>query len=361
MVRAARHDRLLRLLRTEGVIAVARAAAAFDVTEMTIRRDLAEMAEAGLLERVHGGAVLPAPAGGRTPRPRPALRIGFLTPNVTYYYGTVIKGAEAAASSLGYRLIYGAHFSRTTTELRRLDQLGQLDVDGLIVTPGHESEAKLATYQRLDEISTPLVVCERPLSFPDLRVERDRVSSDHAYGALLGFQHLAALGHHRVTWASVPTATSTALEQGVVRARATVSLDLQDLGCALPWAPGKRQGAAIGRLLDAIEQHDSTALFIHSDVQALTVLDALRARGWRVPEDLTLLTYDDELAADAIVPISAISPAKHELGARAVELLHRRIEDRSHTAPIEQATLLPRLHVRATSGPPRAHRRGWLH
>ncbi|WP_268958248.1 substrate-binding domain-containing protein [Occultella glacieicola] len=354
-MRAARHDRLLRLVRTEGVIVVSRAAASLGVTEVTIRRDLAELAEAGLLERVHGGAVLPSPAGPGAPRARPALRIGFLTPNVTYYFGAVIKGAESAASALGYRLIYGAHFSRTTTELRRLDQLGQLDVDGLIVTPGHESEAKLATYQRLDEISTPLVVCERPLSFPDLQVERDRVSSDHAYGALLGLQHLASLGHHRVTWVSVPTATFAALEQGVTRARATVDLDLQDLGCALPWEAGRPQAKAIVRVLDAIERHDSTALFIHSDIQAVTVLEAVLERGWRVPEDLTLLTYDDELAADASIPISAVSPAKRELGTRAVELLHRRIEDRTHSAPIEQAMLLPRLQVRASSGPPRRH------
>ncbi|WP_163541974.1 substrate-binding domain-containing protein [Occultella kanbiaonis] len=151
------------------------------------------------------------------------------------------------------------------------------------------------------------------------------------------------------TWASSLTATFAALERGVLRAKEAMDLDLQDLGRALPRAAGPRQRAAIARPLTAIEEHESTALFIHTDEQAVPVLDAALARGWRV------------LAADATVPISAISPAKHELGARAVELLHRRIEDRSHTAPIEQATLLPRLHVRATSGPPRAHRRGRLH
>lgn len=59
MLAPQRHERLLTMLRTDGAVRIAEAATALDVSDMTVRRDLADMADRGLVHKVHGGAVLP--------------------------------------------------------------------------------------------------------------------------------------------------------------------------------------------------------------------------------------------------------------------------------------------------------------
>ncbi|SDS77343.1 DNA-binding transcriptional regulator of sugar metabolism, DeoR/GlpR family [Paraoerskovia marina] len=59
MLAPQRHERLLTMLRADGAVRITDAALALDVSDMTVRRDLAEMAEQGLVRKVHGGAVLP--------------------------------------------------------------------------------------------------------------------------------------------------------------------------------------------------------------------------------------------------------------------------------------------------------------
>lgn len=68
----------------------------------------------------------------------------------------------------------------------------------------------------------------------------------------------------------------------------------------------------------------------------------------RVPEDLAVITYDDEVAELADVPLSAVAPAKREVGARAAGMLLDRLEDRGagREGPRQHLDLLPRLTVR---------------
>lgn len=68
----------------------------------------------------------------------------------------------------------------------------------------------------------------------------------------------------------------------------------------------------------------------------------------RVPEDLAVITYDDEVAELADVPLSAVAPAKREVGARAAGMLLDRLEDRAagREGPRQHLDLLPRLTVR---------------
>lgn len=350
-MREGRQLEVLRRLRRSGAVSVAELAQTLGVAEMTIRRDLDQLAARGALERVHGGAVLlRSPSRGGVPA---AMRIGLLAPDKHYYYQEVISGAEEAAAALGYRIFYGAHRSHPETELQQLDELLGLDLDGLIVTPGHNETAEQEFYRRLSTLPLAVVICERTLpNWP--HVVRDTVASDHENGVVLGLRHLWGLGHRRLAWASATTATSEALERGIERVARRLECDL--LRCPpLPWRAGERQQRAIAALLDQVRDLDCTALFVHSDIQALSVLDAVLDRGWRVPEDLSLVTYDDVLAEDAKIPLTAVGPAKRQLGARAVELLHRRISNHAFQTPIERVELLPALKERASSTVPRVH------
>lgn len=87
---------------------------------------------------------------------------------------------------------------------------------------------------------------------------------------------------------------------------------------------------------------------MHPDNEALALLRRLRAGAVKVPDDVAILAYDDEVAALADIPLSAIAPAKHEVGASAVDLLVRRL-DRPGAAR-HRLLVLPELRVRHSTG-----------
>ena len=97
-----------------------------------------------------------------------------------------------------------------------------------------------------------------------------------------------------------------------------------------------------------------TAIFAASDTQALGVMAAARDRGLRVPDDLSIIGYDDIEAAD-YVGLSTIRQALFESGRRGAEILLAEIERPSQESPVVQ--LSPELVVRATTAPVKEGRR----
>lgn len=349
-----RQGTLLRLLRLHGSVQVSAVAEQLGVAAMTIRRDLARLAEQGLVERTHGGAVLKAPeppAGGAPPAPlrgSHALRFAMLTPGLGYYYGQVLQGAERAAAELGVQLVYVEHHYKPSREQELLERIAQLDPDGIILsTTVWPTEMDDAMVQQLHQLSMPVVLCERPEDRGVL-ADHDQVSTDHGYGVWLALRHLHALGHRRVTWVSRDTFDAQLRQRSAAEAAERLGIDLNDLTGHHPsfWFPHRE---ACQQIVDLAMQHGSTAMLVHSDMEALGILPALRAAGLRLPTDMSLISSDDERAAAAATPLTAISPPKQEIGRRCVELLHRRVLLAGQAQPIEHVRLLPRLAVREST------------
>src|SRR4051812_25195810 len=98
-----RHERLLGELRRSGSVRVADLARELGVSELTIRRDIAALAERNLVTRVHGGATLPNQGGEprRTKQPGTRFTIGIVVPSLDFYWPPIVAGARAAAAALG--------------------------------------------------------------------------------------------------------------------------------------------------------------------------------------------------------------------------------------------------------------------
>lgn len=353
---SARQSSLMRLLRRHGSVRVTVAAEQLGVTPMTIRRDLAHLAEQGLVQRTHGGATLRSPARAGRPAPAPApdaqaLRFAMLTPGLGYYYGRVLQGAERAASELGVQLVYVEHHYDASREQQLLERIAALDTDGIILsTTVWPTQMDDTMVQQLHQLSMPVVLCERPEARGVL-ADHDQVSTDHGYGIWLALRHLHALGHRRVTWVSRDTFDGRLRQRSAIEAAAELQIDLNDLTGAHPsyWEPHREECREI---IERAQQHGSTAVVAHSDLEALGLLPALRSAGLRLPTDMSLISSDDERAAAASTPLTAISPPKFEVGRRCVELLHKRVTTAGGEQPIEHLRLLPQLVVRDSTAPP---------
>lgn len=102
-------------------------------------------------------------------------------------------------------------------------------------------------------------------------------------------------------------------------------------------------------LLDRCTAHGVSAVLGHSDREAIGLLERAGERGLRVPGDLSVVSYDDEVAAVSDPPLTAVRPEKHHIGRTAVELALGRLAE-GVARPVHRVTLWPRLVVRGSCG-----------
>ena len=341
----SRRDHLLDLLRRDGMVRVSDAAAALGVTPVTVRRDITQLAAEGLVRRVHGGATLlvtDAPA---------ATTLGMVVPSLDYYWPDVLRGARDAADRLGVRIVLRGSSYRVEDDERQITGLVEaVGVDGLLVAPALSGPGGDALRDRLTDLPVPVVLVERTASVPPHHAPLESVVSDHALGAGLAVHHLASLGHRRIGLASTQASpTSPAVRTGWRRACDELGIDATaDLSTVSYGDPQWR--TEVDRILDACLQSGTTALLVHSDPEAISVVERCEERGIRVPGQLSVVAYDDEVAGLANPPLTAVRPPRRSIGSTAVELLVGRLRDPDRA--VHRVTLTPELRVRGSTAAP---------
>jgi len=359
MPAAARHDAILRELEMRGSLSSAALAARLGVTPMTLWRDLVTLEGRGLLVRVHGGAISPAVAQQQsrdadrgTARPRPVATIGMIVPTTRYYFPDVIRGASEAAHEAHCRLVVGASNYSEQEELRQAERLIASGVDALMITPQDTLVQDSALHRMLSAAALPVVMVERSVDDP-LAGRLEWVRTDHAHGAEVAVRHLAEQGHLGIALAARPAATVSGLDTGFRRAMAALG---PAAGRALrrdlshPQIGDNANIVELRALLDDCLAEGITAAILLGDADAMAFLDLVLERGLRVPEDFAVVAYDDEVAAFATVPLTAVAPPRHELGHAALRLCVDRLRQAPRTvhAPVRMA-LLPALVVREST------------
>ncbi|WP_031083872.1 substrate-binding domain-containing protein [Streptomyces sp. NRRL WC-3549] len=352
---AERHDRLLGLVRDQGSARVSHLASQLGVSPVTVRRDVEELAARGLLDRVHGSVSWPQDA---TPVAGPGAAgsgriLGMLAPSATYYFAEVIRGAHEAAARAGARLVLRISDYRPREDHARTRGLLAAGAEGLLVAPGWKHPGDPSAFgDWIGSLPVPTVLLERRPTAGSPLDGLDRVCSDHAHGVLLAVRHLVGLGHGApLLMARADSPTALAVRSGYTEALAV--LGLRPPGEVIGSVPADRAPEAfedaVQALREAVAEGAATAALIHNDVDAIQVVQRLAELGVRVPEDLALIAYDDEVAALADTPLTAVAPPKHEVGRHATELLVERLGQGSG-APRRHLTLLPQLRVRDSCG-----------
>ncbi|MEV0187034.1 substrate-binding domain-containing protein [Kitasatospora purpeofusca] len=325
------------------------------IPAVTVRRDIAALAEAGRLVRSHGFVSLDHPGPDRAPDhdggPGAGRTVGLLVPSVGSYFDEVIAGARAAATEAGARLVLGIAPYRAGDDPVQVERLLESGAQGLLLAPNLLPGRLSPACDWLDELPVPTVLVERRSPAPDGPGSRlDTVGSDHRHGVLRALRHFADLGHDSVLLAA--RGDSWTAEE----VRAGYREGTRLLG--LPELPVLDTSTAEGTQTDAAPLADriagavatgTRAVLVHNDQDAIRLPPLLRARGLRVPEDVALIAYDDVFAALAAPPLTAVAPPKGAVGGAAFDLLLRRLTG-STDLPVHRTALLPVLRVRTSCG-----------
>lgn len=364
-----RQELILAAVREHGTVRLADLVKQLGVTAVTIRRDVTLLADRGLVQRVHGGVTRPSHgprADHRTGAPpsvfgRPSGRphghalIGMVVPTVEFYWPSVVQGAQAAVAAVDGRLALRASAYDASEDRRQVAGLLDRGVRTLLVAPTVTGDAGLDLLRWLGTLTVPVVLVERlpPPALPTLAL--DAATTAHSLGAGLAIRHLVTLGHRRIAFVTARfSPTTRALRTGWRETAASLGLDA-DAGLEFEVPPYGSRGWAdtYDDVLGRCRAAGATALFIHSDSEAIGLVERARDRGLSVPGDLAVVSYDDEVAAASDPPLTAVRPPKHRLGAMAAELALARMTDPTERA-VHRVELWPSLIVRGSCGGPGA-------
>ncbi|GAB4546732.1 MAG: substrate-binding domain-containing protein [Anaerolineae bacterium] len=272
--------------------------------------------------------------------------LALVLPDITNpFWTTVARGVEDAASDRGFNVILCNTDESEAEQEKYLTILLQKQIDGIVLAPARSSAGPVELVQRQ---GVPVVVLDRQV--PSSQV--DVVRSDSEKGAYRLVCHLLALGHRRIAMLSGPQGVSTAEDRVAGYQRALVASGLEiDTELILYGEFTQASGYEMTRRVLGVRVRP-TALFAANNFIAIGALRALREAGLRVPEDMTLVSFDDLPQPFVIDPFLTVAaqPA-YQMGHQATELLLARL---SGSAPSEyQHILLPtETIVRRSSGPP---------
>jgi LacI family transcriptional regulator len=278
-------------------------------------------------------------ASARSLRLKRTGALGMLLPDFTNpVYATIVRGAVRRAEDLGYVMLIAEIRENAPRAYRHL--VLENRIDGLIIATARAS-GSLARELRNENVAHVFVNRR-------VRGARSSVTVDDEAGAALAAEALHAHGHRRIGMLAGPYATDTARRRLAGFTRACGRLGVKPMVSAEQ--PYTRAGgfAAMESLL--VHRSRPTGVFASNLLAGIGALAALHQHGLDVPRDVSLVTFDDESAEYTHPPLTAVRLPLSEMGARAVDELHRVLAGETPSDVVVE--IEPVLVERASVGPP---------
>lgn len=271
--------------------------------------------------------------------------IGLVVPQVgNTYFGRIADAIVKVAERQGLPVLICSTLSHARKQLDYVELLTSHDVAGIIYAGNYASNRALSN---VIASGRPVVVIDEALtSAPAV----DSVLVDDYAGAYQAVTYLTNLGHERVALVTGPSELRSVQERTRgyrdAMAKAGLSTDGQVI---LNGGFNEEYGVtAVSHLLSAPEQ--PTAVFAASDSIAMGILTAAKSLGVRIPDDLSVVGFDDIPDAAIVTPrLTTVHTPVDRMANAAVELLANRIDDT--TRPVTNTVIGVALVVRESAAP----------
>ncbi|TEU16167.1 MAG: LacI family transcriptional regulator [Anaerolineales bacterium] len=274
--------------------------------------------------------------------------LGCISPNLTdYTFASMIESAQAEARTRGYFILTGSAPTEADVE-PLLEEMLLRRVDGLMVINPHADDRYRYFLPLIGKGMAVVYLKNTPRDEPV-----SSVRCDNREGGYQATRYLIDLGHAAIVTLVGPYNEEDAFDRlaGYRQALTQAGLDLDPaLTASGDWSATSGYQAT-RRLLEA--GRSFSAIFAQNDRMAVGAIRALREAGRRVPDDVSVIGFDDiPLASYFDPPLTTLRQPMEESGQRAVRLLIETIQNPDR--PPEQVLTHARLMERASCAPPRS-------
>ncbi|MEN3186617.1 MAG: LacI family DNA-binding transcriptional regulator [Atribacterota bacterium] len=259
---------------------------------------------------------------------RRTASLGLLVPDITnLFYAELSRGVADAAREKGYSVILYSTSYQGEMERGFVDLIEQGQVDGVVVS-----------YSLIEEsLWNRLFDCEVPLVLVDIYPFTSRCPSvvmDNEKGMEMAIDYLHGLGHTNIAYLGEPPYVLTLVKR---QRSFLASMQKRGLSVRENWVLVGEEtqlnrvevGFSLGKLL-LENRFLPTAVVASSDLVAIGAMKALLSAGMKIPEDISVVGFDDILLASYFHPsLTTIRQPKYEMGKMGVELLLKLVEGES--------------------------------
>lgn len=243
------------------------------------------------------------------------------------FFTKLARGAEDKSKQLGYRLILCNSDENIEKEADYINMLISTGVDGILITPSKdESKRNLKT---LHKYSIPFVLLDRTID----GINADIIHGDSEDGTRELLEHLIHLGHKKIAIINGPLNVSTARErhESYIQTMKSNGLKIQDNYILHSQFTNEDMHKNISTLLSLPQDERPTAIFAVNNFIAINSIKELRKNNIRVPEDISVVGFDDLDSTIELDPfLTVISQPAYDFGFIGTQMLIERIEK---TAP----------------------------
>jgi LacI family transcriptional regulator len=273
-------------------------------------------------------------AGGRT------MSIGVLTQYIdSPFYGEALRGIEDVLHQAHYAPLFVSGHWNQEEERARLGLLQDRKVDGVIVLTGKLADETLVDMAK----QLPVVVTGRQLSAPNLF----SIDFDNIEGAGLAVKHLHALGHQNVAFISGPLDHPDA-EQRLAGYRAELARREMGVDDALVVYSDYQESGGFRAMNQLLESRvNFSAVVAANDQMAYGARLALHRAGLRVPDDISLVGFDDlPHSAFTLPPLTSVRQSVYEIGSSAAQAMIDLLSKKTPPARMIAAEIIVRESTR---------------
>lgn len=259
------------------------------------------------------------------------------------FFFEILRGAEETAAKAGYTLLVADAQESVETERQALDRTLPM-VEGIMLATSRMSDSAIraAAKQR------PIVVLNRSMS------DIPSVATDNARGMKRAVEHLARLGHSTITYLAGPDASWANGVRWQALSEATHELGIRSKRLG-PFPPTQAGGLSAAR---ALADSPGTAAIAYNDLIAIGLMRGLISLGIRVPDDVSVVGFDNIFGSDFCTPqLTTVAAPLRQLGAVAVQTLVNELRGvgghprSSPRGPLKTALLPAQLVERMSTAP----------
>lgn len=269
--------------------------------------------------------------------------LGLVVPNVfNPFFAEVARGVEDAAAKKNYAVFICNTDESPDREERFMGVLVEQLVKGVLITPTSMKPAHIKTLKERG-ISVGL------LSAPRKSSSECSVTVNDVFGAEIAIEHLVELGHQHIAWVCGPESIPQVIDRtkGVAIAAKHHKIQVDTVR-----SPSMKFDGGIQAAEEILAMNPRpTGIFCANDLLALGLMRTLLAAGVKIPEEISIIGYDDiEFALTAPVPLSSIIQPAYQLGYTATQLLLSECES-IETHAHQDVRFQPEIIARASTGP----------